>query len=73
MKMTNAIKEYIKEQNLDVVHLAQVAGISVSKLEEHTNEPLEATEMLRICGLLGIRPEDIWHQVKSQYIPLAFK
>ncbi len=62
MKMTKAIAMYVKENNLDVDEISKDTGVPKVKLYVDSKSPLNATEMLKLCSYLKLRPEKLWEE-----------
>lgn len=58
LDITNKIMEYIETNNISIEQIARDTQISSRKLRRETKERLMATEFLRLCQYLNVRPED---------------
>jgi len=58
-QVTKWLVEYIKNQQISIVQIQKVLGISMEKLYPDTKKHLNADEFLKLCAYLHIDPQKI--------------
>lgn len=66
MQMSLEIRKYIQKRNIDIDALERATGVKKSQLQIDAHRPLNAGELLAICSVLNIEPEQIWRGIKEK-------
>lgn len=63
--VTNFFLRYFEQKRISISWISENTGIAEEKLSENYSEPLEAEEFFELCILLGIKPEEVWSEIKK--------
>lgn len=64
--VTDFFLKYFEKQRINIAWISENTGIAMDKLSENYSEPLKAEEFLDLCVLLGIKPEEVWREIKKK-------
>lgn len=64
--VTDYFIKYFEKNRIDIEEISEKTGISKSKFSKNARTRLTADEFLRLCVLLGIKPEMIWSAIKQK-------
>ncbi len=64
--VTDYFLDYFEKNRIDIKEISENTGIKIYKLSKEYKTPLSAEEFLRLCVLLGIKPEEIQKSIQNK-------
>ena len=66
--VTEFFLEYFEKNRINAYEISENTGIEIEKLSVDYRQPLSAEEFLKLCCLLGVKPEEVKQAINKQSV-----